>query len=109
MKHGVDVHVGKRIRHRRWMIGMTQQQLADLLQAVDFARLDPVYMPYQPVADGYLYTLLYGGYQVEIGQEAVIPPDLANLVVLLQAILEGQHVRDVKADAASGVPSWEQY
>lgn len=29
MKHSVDVHVGKRIRHRRWMIGMTQQQLAD--------------------------------------------------------------------------------
>lgn len=28
-KHSVDVHVGKRIRHRRWMIGMTQQQLAD--------------------------------------------------------------------------------
>ncbi len=29
MKHNVDVHVGKRIRHRRWMIGMTQQQLAE--------------------------------------------------------------------------------
>lgn len=29
MKHDVDVHVGKRIRHRRWMIGMTQQQLAE--------------------------------------------------------------------------------
>src|SRR5690554_2607829 len=29
MKHGVDVHVGKRIRHRRWMLGMTLQQLAD--------------------------------------------------------------------------------
>jgi transcriptional regulator with XRE-family HTH domain len=29
MKHPVDVHVGKRIRHRRWMIGITQQQLAD--------------------------------------------------------------------------------
>lgn len=28
MKHPVDVHVGKRIRHRRLMIGMTQQQLA---------------------------------------------------------------------------------
>ena len=27
MKHPVDIHVGKRIRHRRWMIGMTQQQL----------------------------------------------------------------------------------
>lgn len=29
MKHRVDVHVGKRIRHRRWMVGMTQQQLAE--------------------------------------------------------------------------------
>ena len=29
MKHPVDVHVGKRIRHRRWLVGMTQQQLAD--------------------------------------------------------------------------------
>lgn len=29
MKHPVDVHVGKRIRHRRWMLGVTQQQLAD--------------------------------------------------------------------------------
>ena len=29
MKHSVDIHVGKRIRHRRWMVGMTQQQLAD--------------------------------------------------------------------------------
>ena len=29
MKHPVDVHVGKRIRHRRWTLGTTQQQLAD--------------------------------------------------------------------------------
>lgn len=29
MKHPVDVHVGKRIRHRRWMVAMTQQQLGD--------------------------------------------------------------------------------
>jgi len=29
MKHPVDVHVGKRIRHRRWQVGMTQQQLAE--------------------------------------------------------------------------------
>lgn len=29
MKHPVDIHVGKRIRHRRWMVGMTQQQLGD--------------------------------------------------------------------------------
>ena len=29
MKHPVDVHVGSRIRQRRWMTGMTQQQLAE--------------------------------------------------------------------------------
>jgi len=29
MKHPVDIHVGKRIRHRRWMNGTTQQQLAE--------------------------------------------------------------------------------
>mgnify|MGYP006097496507 CR=1 FL=1 len=29
MKHPVDVHVGKRIRHRRWVSGTTQQHLAD--------------------------------------------------------------------------------
>ncbi|WP_415405359.1 helix-turn-helix domain-containing protein [Tateyamaria sp. SN3-11] len=31
MAHLVDVHVGKRIRQRRWLIGMTQQKLADLV------------------------------------------------------------------------------
>lgn len=29
MTHPVDVYVGKRIRHRRWLLGMTQQQLAE--------------------------------------------------------------------------------
>ena len=29
MPHAVDVHVGKRIRQRRWLIGMTQQTLAE--------------------------------------------------------------------------------
>jgi len=29
MAHPVDIHVGKRVRHRRWLIGMTQQQLAE--------------------------------------------------------------------------------
>ena len=29
MTHPGDVHVGKRVRHRRWLIGMTQQQLAE--------------------------------------------------------------------------------
>jgi transcriptional regulator with XRE-family HTH domain len=29
MAHIVDVHVGKRIRQRRWLVGMTQQKLAE--------------------------------------------------------------------------------
>ncbi len=29
MVHQVDKHVGQRIRHRRWLVGMTQQQLAE--------------------------------------------------------------------------------
>ena len=31
MAHMVDVHVGKRIRQRRWLTGMTQQKLAELV------------------------------------------------------------------------------
>jgi transcriptional regulator with XRE-family HTH domain len=29
MRHPVDVHVGQRVRQRRWMMAMTQQQLGD--------------------------------------------------------------------------------
>lgn len=29
MSHPIDEHVGMRIRQRRWMLGMTQQQLAE--------------------------------------------------------------------------------
>ncbi|MFB3789602.1 MAG: hypothetical protein ACE15F_24875 [bacterium] len=93
----------------RYLDEETLSQLTALLQTVDFSRLDPVYMPPAPVADGYNFTLASGGSNVVIGQEAVIPEELANLVVLLQAILEGQHVRDAKAEAASGVEFWDQY
>ncbi|MGJ8546920.1 MAG: helix-turn-helix domain-containing protein [Sulfitobacter sp.] len=31
MAHVVDVHVGKRVRQRRWLIGMTQQKLAEMV------------------------------------------------------------------------------
>ena len=29
MKHPVNIHVGRRVRHCRWMQGMTQQQLGN--------------------------------------------------------------------------------
>ncbi|WP_386625674.1 helix-turn-helix domain-containing protein [Sulfitobacter geojensis] len=31
MPHKVDVHVGQKIRQRRWLTGMTQQRLAELV------------------------------------------------------------------------------
>jgi transcriptional regulator with XRE-family HTH domain len=31
MAHKVDVHVGQKIRQRRWLTGMTQQKLAELV------------------------------------------------------------------------------
>ena len=31
MAHVVDTHVGKKIRQRRWLIGMTQQNLAEIV------------------------------------------------------------------------------
>lgn len=31
MPHKVDVHVGQKIRQRRWLTGMTQQKLAELV------------------------------------------------------------------------------
>ncbi len=31
MAHRVDVHVGQKIRQRRWLTGMTQQRLAELV------------------------------------------------------------------------------
>jgi transcriptional regulator with XRE-family HTH domain len=29
MPHNVDIHVGRMMRQRRWLVGMTQQQLAE--------------------------------------------------------------------------------
>ena len=29
MTHSVEIHVGRRVRQRRWMVGMTQQQLGN--------------------------------------------------------------------------------
>jgi transcriptional regulator with XRE-family HTH domain len=31
VKNPVDIHIGQRVRHRRWLLGMTQQQLADIV------------------------------------------------------------------------------
>lgn len=31
MPHRVDIHVGQKLRQRRWLVGMTQQELAAMV------------------------------------------------------------------------------
>src|SRR6185436_21065702 len=31
MKNSIDLHIGQRLRHRRWLKGMTQQELAQAI------------------------------------------------------------------------------
>jgi transcriptional regulator with XRE-family HTH domain len=31
MPHKVDIHVGQKLRQRRWLVGMTQQKLAEMV------------------------------------------------------------------------------
>ena len=38
MPRAEDIHVGQRVRHRRWMLGLTQQELGDLV-GVKFQQL----------------------------------------------------------------------
>lgn len=38
VKNPVDLHIGQRVRHRRWLLGMTQQQLA-LLVGIRFQQI----------------------------------------------------------------------
>jgi len=87
----------------------TRQDLAALLAAVDFERLEPAYKTELPVADGYVYHLTHNGHTVEIHQEAVIPAELAAVLIQLEAILDGQHVQDIRAETTSGVPYWDRY
>ena len=42
MAHPVDLHVGKRIRQRRWLVGMTQQQLAEQV-GIKFQQIQKAY------------------------------------------------------------------
>ncbi len=56
MAHPVDVHVGKRIRQRRWLTGMTQQQWLrrSELNSNKFKNMKPVPTASAPPAFGIL-------------------------------------------------------
>jgi len=88
MAHPVDVHVGKRVRHRRWMVGMTQQQLAEKV-GIKFQQIQKYETGTNRVSASRLWAIAealnvevsfffegLGGDQEEAGAETLGPADL---------------------------------
>ncbi len=107
MKHPVDVHVGKRIRHRRWMVGMTQQQLADAV-GIKFQQIQKYETGMNRVSASRLWDIartlgvqigfFFEGLLGDEGDSAVQPDILANkeameLVRVYYSIPEAQRKR----------------
>ncbi|WP_324754382.1 helix-turn-helix domain-containing protein [Roseovarius sp. Pro17] len=65
MPHDVDVHVGKRIRHRRWLVGMTQQQLAESV-GIKFQQIQKYETGANRVSASRLWDIA-GSMQVDVG------------------------------------------
>lgn len=107
MKHPVDAHVGKRIRHRRWMIGMTQQQLADKV-GIKFQQIQKYETGMNRVsasrlwdiADALGVTIAFffegladGGQAAAAGQDMMADKEALELVRSYYAIPEAQRRR----------------
>jgi transcriptional regulator with XRE-family HTH domain len=107
MKHPVDAHVGKRIRHRRWMIGMTQQQLADKV-GIKFQQIQKYETGMNRVSASRLWDiadalgvtiafffegLVEGSNVVSAGQDMMADKEALELVRSYYAIPEAQRRR----------------
>ncbi len=83
MKHPVDKHVGKRIRHRRWMVGMTQQQLGDKV-GIKFQQIQKYETGMNRVSASRLWDVADAlGVQISfffegLGQNQVAVPDMMS-------------------------------
>ncbi|NRB05402.1 MAG: helix-turn-helix transcriptional regulator [Rhodobacteraceae bacterium] len=86
MPHHVDVHVGKRIRQRRWLIGMTQQKLADLV-GIKFQQIQK----YETGANRVSASRLW-----DIGQAMSVP---------VSFFFEGLSVDDMAPEGDATVPN----
>lgn len=85
MKHPVDVHVGQRVRQRRWMIGMTQQQLANKV-GIKFQQIQKYETGANRVSASRLWDIadaldvqvafFFEGLEQSVGPEATIAGDM---------------------------------
>lgn len=109
MTHPVDTHVGKRVRHRRWMVGMTQQQLAQKV-GIKFQQIQKYETGANRISASRLWAIadalgvpvaffFEGLEDVAEGQAALMPDDLLadkealDLVRSYYAIPENQRRR----------------
>lgn len=108
MPHPVDVHVGKRIRHRRWLIGMTQQQLAEAV-GIKFQQIQKYETGANRVSASRLWDIaealevdiafFFEGLSKEEGGQGALPADIIgdkealDLVRSYYAIPENQRRR----------------
>jgi len=86
MPHPVDVHVGKRIRHRRWLVGMTQQQLAESV-GIKFQQIQKYETGANRVSASRLWDIA------------------ASLEVDISFFFEGIDTEEKRDDAAASAPS----
>jgi hypothetical protein len=61
-------------------------RLRMLLTDAHFATLKHRYEPAEPIADGFVYRISYGGTRVEIGEDAKLPERLAGLFAFLRSL-----------------------
>lgn len=94
MKNPVDVHIGQRVRHRRWLSGMTQQQLADAV-GIRFQQIQKYESGANRISASRLWSIaramdvpisfFYGGMDGMRGEGAEDPMDAKETFELVRA------------------------
>jgi transcriptional regulator with XRE-family HTH domain len=97
MKHAVDVHVGKRIRHRRWTLGTTQQQLADKV-GIKFQQIQKYETGANRVSASRLWDIagalgvpvsfFFEGMDSQVQSDLVVGPDMPDDILSDREALE---------------------
>ncbi|WP_210528031.1 helix-turn-helix domain-containing protein [Rubellimicrobium arenae] len=97
MKHPVDVHVGKRIRHRRWTLGTTQQQLADRV-GIKFQQIQKYETGANRVSASRLWDIaaalsvpvsfFFEGMDSQVQPDLAVGPDMPNDILSDREALE---------------------
>ena len=85
-------------------------RLRELLDGTDFAALEACYPNEISIADGYLYEITEGrDHTVLVEQEAMAPPELKDLVSVLESILDGRIDLDRRFNGETAISNWSMY